>query len=63
MGLSRSWLYGSLQVHMQSVPITKIVIWNHAHDEVYSIQHNVIKLVGDLRQVSGFSGYTGYLHQ
>jgi len=26
---------------------------NSAHDEVYSIQHYVIKFVSDLRQVSG----------
>ena len=42
---------------MQSVPITtKNVCSNLAHDEVYSIQHYVIKFVGDLRQVGGFPG-------
>jgi S-adenosylmethionine:tRNA-ribosyltransferase-isomerase (queuine synthetase) len=40
---------------MQSVPITtKAVSSNRFHDEVYSIQHYVIKSVGDLRQVGGF---------
>jgi len=34
--------------------ITKIVSSNPAHVEVYSIQHNVIKFVSDLRQVDGF---------
>ena len=29
--------------------ITKIVIWNPAHGEVYSIQHYEIKFVSDLR--------------
>jgi hypothetical protein len=47
----------NLQLHvpMQSVSITtKVVNWNAAHGEVYSIQHYVIKLVSDLQQVSGF---------
>jgi hypothetical protein len=36
---------------MQSVPITtKVVSSNLVHGEVYSIQHNVIKFVSDLRQ-------------
>jgi hypothetical protein len=40
---------------MQSVPIsTKIVSLNPTHGEVYSIQHNVIKFVSDLQQVSVF---------
>jgi hypothetical protein len=40
---------------MQSVSIvTKVVSSNPVHDEVYSIQHCVIKFVSDLRQVSGF---------
>jgi hypothetical protein len=40
---------------MQSVPITnKVVSPNPAHDEVYAIQHYVIKFVSDLRQVGGF---------
>ena len=38
------WL--SLQLSVQSAPITnKVVCSNHVHDEVYSIQHYVIKLV------------------
>jgi hypothetical protein len=40
---------------MQSVPIiTKVVSLNLAHDEVYLMQHYVIKFVSDLQQVSGF---------
>jgi hypothetical protein len=37
-----------LQLPIQSVPITiKVVSSNPAHGEVYSIQHYVIKFVGD----------------
>ena len=44
-----------LQLPVQSVPITtKVVSSNLVHDEVYSIQDYVIKLVSDLRQVSVF---------
>ena len=44
-----------LQLHMQSVPITtNSVNSNLTHGEVYSIQHNVIKFLTDMRQVSGF---------
>jgi hypothetical protein len=32
---------------------TKVVSSNPPHDKVYSIQHNVIKFVGDLQQVCG----------
>ena len=32
-------------------------------DEVYSIQHYVIKFVSDLRQVCGFLRVHGFLHQ
>ena len=40
---------------MQLVSITtKVVRSNTVHGEMYSIQHYVIKFVGDLRQVSGF---------
>jgi hypothetical protein len=40
---------------MQSVPIsTKVVRSNPAYAEAYSIQHDVIKFVSDLRQVDGF---------
>ena len=47
--------YMDLQLPMQSVPITiNVVNSNPAHDEVYSIQHYVIKFVSDLRQVGGF---------
>ena len=47
--------YGSLQLHVQSVPITtKVVSSNPSHGKVYSIQHYVIKFVSDLCQVCGF---------
>ena len=52
-----SWLYGNLIYNYlsQSVPIiAKVVGSNPAHGEVYSMQHYVIKLVSDLRQVGGF---------
>ena len=40
----------------QSVPITtKVMSSNPFHSEMYSIQQYVIKFVGDLRQVCGFS--------
>jgi hypothetical protein len=32
----------------------KVVCLNPVHGEVYSIQHFVIKVVSDLRQVGGF---------
>ena len=37
---------------------TKIVSSNPSHGEMYSIQHNVIKVVGDLQQVGGFFPWT-----
>jgi hypothetical protein len=44
-----------LQLPEKSVSITTNgVSSNPDHGEVYSIQHYVIKLVSDLRQVSGF---------
>ena len=47
--------YLDLQLPVQSVPITtKVVSLNPVHDEMYSIQHYVIKFVSDLQQVSGF---------
>ena len=39
---------------MQSVPITINVVSSNPTQEVYSIQHYVIKLVSDLRQLGGF---------
>jgi len=37
------------------MPITtEVMSSNLAHDEVYSIQHYVLKLVSDLWQVGGF---------
>ena len=47
------WL--DLQLPVQSVPITtNVVSLNPVHDEVYSIQHYMIKFVIDLRQISGY---------
>ena len=44
-----------LQLPVQSVPITtNVVSSNPIHGKVYPIQHYVIKVVSDLRQVSGF---------
>ena len=44
-----------LQLTVQSVPIIiEVVCSSPVHDEVYSIQHYVIKFVSDLRQVYGF---------
>ena len=44
-----------LQLSMQSEHITtKVMSSNPAHGEVYSIQHYVVKFVGDLRQFGGF---------
>ena len=44
-----------LQLPMQSVFITtKVVRSNPVHGEVYSIQHYVIRVVSDLREVGGF---------
>jgi hypothetical protein len=40
---------------MQSVPVaTDVVSSNPVHGKVYLMQHYVIKVVNDLRQVSGF---------
>jgi hypothetical protein len=50
----------SAQVPIQSVSITtyvNVVSSNPAHGEMYSIQHYVIKFVGDLWQVCGLSMY------
>jgi hypothetical protein len=47
--------YLDLQLPVQSVPITtNFVSSNPIHDEVYSIQHYVIKFVSDFGQVGGF---------
>ena len=52
------WL--DLQLPMPSVPITtkvittKVVSSNPAYDEVYSIQHYVIKFIFYFRHASGF---------
>ena len=44
-----------LQLPMQAVPITTdLVSSNLDQGEVYKLQHYVIKLVSDLRQVGGF---------
>jgi hypothetical protein len=54
-GQSWSWSYGSL---IYNYLCNQCDLWvvssNPVHGEVYSIQHYVIKFVGDLWQVSGF---------
>jgi hypothetical protein len=44
-----------IQLHVQYVPITtRVVSSNPINCKVYSIQHYVIKIVSDLRQVGDF---------
>ena len=58
-----SW-YLDLQLTVESVLITSNVMRsNPIHDEMYSIQHYVIKFVSDSRQVSSFLGFSDFLHQ
>ena len=46
------------------VPIpTNVASSNTVHGEVYSIQHDVIKFVSDLRQVGGFLWVLRFPHQ
>ena len=53
-----------LQLHVQLVhTISKVVSLNPVNGDVYSIQHNVMKFVSDLRQVGGFFGFSGFLYQ
>jgi hypothetical protein len=41
--------------YIRMMPITtNVVSSNPAHGEVYSIQHYVIKIISDLRQLRGF---------
>ena len=55
------WL--NLQLPVQSVPITtQVVSSNPVHDEVYSMQHYVIKFVGACGRPVVFPGYSGFLH-
>jgi hypothetical protein len=49
-----SWSYGSWIYNYLCNRQTKVVISNHVHGKVYSIQHYVIKFVSDLRQVHSF---------
>ena len=54
----------SLQLLMQSVPITtNILSLNPAHVEVYSIQHFVINVSVTCGRCVAFSGYPGFLHK
>ena len=47
---------------MQLVPITtNVVSSNPVQSEVHSMEHFVKMFVSDLRQISGFSGYSGFL--
>jgi len=51
---NRTYKINVLLTHaIESITITKNPKKN-THDEVYSIQHYVIKFVSDLRQVAGF---------
>ena len=53
-----------LQPPMQSVPITtEVVSLNPVHDEVYPIQHYVIKLAVTCNRSAVFSGYSGFLRK
>ena len=53
-----------LESYHKWVPITtKVVSLNPSHGEVYSMQHNVIKFVSDLRQVGGFLRVLCFLKQ
>ena len=55
---------GEFITHLILMPIkTKVVSSKPIHGEVYSMQHYVIKFVSDLRQVDGYLGYSGFLHQ
>ena len=54
----------NLQLPMQSVPTTTTVLSsNLVHGEVHSIQHYVIKFVGDLHHVGGFPRVLRLPHQ
>ena len=47
--------YLAFQLPLQSVPLTtKVVSSNPVHGEVNSIQHYVIKVVSNLRQIGSF---------
>ena len=47
--------YLHLPLHVQSVPITtNVASSNPVHGDMYSIQHNVIQFVSDLRKIGGF---------
>jgi len=50
------------QLDNQCLSTTNVVRSNSANGEVYSMQHYVIKFLGNLWQVCGFSGYSGFLH-
>ena len=51
----RDCLIVGLQLPVQSVPITSnIVSSNPVYEEVYSIEHFLIKFISDLRQVDDF---------
>jgi hypothetical protein len=57
----------STQIYRTSVDGKDITFYvvssNPEHGEVHSMQHYVIKFVSDLRQLSGFLGYSGFLPQ
>jgi hypothetical protein len=62
--LTMSWNQTHNHSGDKQVPITtKVVSLNPIHDEVYSIQHYVIKFVVTCDRLVVFSGYSGFLHQ
>jgi hypothetical protein len=59
------WSYGSWIYNYQcNQCLSPLTLWVQIHPgKMYSIQQYVIKFVCDLRQVSGFLGYSCFLHQ
>jgi hypothetical protein len=56
------WLILQLPMHSMSIT-TYVVSSSPDHDKVYSIQHYVIKVISDLRQVGGFLRVLRFLYQ
>ena len=61
-GRARDRMIVGLQLPAQSVPIT-IKVMSSNPDHVYSMHYYEIKLVNDLRQVSGFLWVFRIFHQ
>ena len=61
-----TWSYGSLIYNYplnQCVSPRKLRVWASAHVEIYTIQHNIIKVCEWLLTGSGFLWYSGFLQQ